>query len=115
MKYKVDFKNLKKETKVFTSISSGPGGQRRDKKETAIRLHHIPSGVFVRISKLRSQEKNKKLAFKILKEKLEELNRPKKKRIPTRIPLRAKLKRLKEKKKVSERKQLRRKPQFARM
>ena len=48
-KYSLDMKDLEKETDVFRSLSSGPGGQRRDKKETKITLHHLPSGISVSI------------------------------------------------------------------
>ena len=108
-KYSLDIKDLGKETDVFRSLSSGPGGQRRDKKETKITLHHLPSGIFVSIDKFRFQKKNEELAFKILKEKLKKLNKPKKKRIPTKIPFGEKIKRLESKKKIAVKKSFRKK------
>ncbi len=103
-KYSLNIKDLEKETDVFRSLSSGPGGQRRDKKKTKIMLHHLPSGISVSIDRFRFQKRNEELAFEILKEKLGKLNEPKEKRIPTRIPFREKMKRLEDKKKKSEKK-----------
>ena len=100
--------DLKKQTKVLYSTSTGPGGQRRDKKKTGVRLLHLPSGISVSVDDRRSQAQNKQIAFQLLQAKLEKLNRPRKRRIATRIPKRAKEKRLQLKKSRSQKKQLRR-------
>lgn len=107
MRYKTDFKTLKKETKVFRFGASTKGGQRANKKETGIRLRHIPSGVEV-VERGRSQARNLKLALERLQERLRALNRPKVPRIPTKPSISAKLRRLKGKKIRSEKKKLRR-------
>lgn len=107
-----NLKDLKKQTKVFHSTSTGPGGQRRDRKKTGVRLHHLPSGIIVRVDRRSSQSQNKKIAFQILQEKLKKLRRRKKKRILTRIPRSVKEKRLQKKKRHSQRKRLRRKPLY---
>ena len=104
-----NLKTLKKQTRVYFSTSRGPGGQRRDRKKTGVRLLHFPSGIIVRVDQRTSQAQNKKIAFQILQEKLEKLKRPKKKRIPTRIPRYVKEKRLQKKKRHSQKKKLRRK------
>jgi protein subunit release factor B len=111
MKYKTDLKSLKKESRILRSLSSGPGGQRRDKKETAVSVHHLPSGLSVKFSNFRSQKRNEEEAFKKLKEKLEKINKVKKKRVSTKVPFKEKEKRIGEKKKISEKKKLR-KPVF---
>ena len=100
--------DLKKQTKVSYSTSTGPGGQRRDKKKTGVRLFHLPSRIIVRVDERTAQSQNKKIAFEILREKLKKLSQRKKKRIPTRIPRTAKERRLKGKKYRSQVKQLRR-------
>lgn len=53
----------------FTN-SSGPGGQNVNKRETAVRIKHIPSGITVRVEQERSQVQNKEQAFEILRGKL---------------------------------------------
>ena len=56
--------------KLDTFRSSGPGGQNVNKRETAIRVTHIPSGVSVECQSGRSQAANKEKAMGILKTKL---------------------------------------------
>lgn len=98
---------LRKQTKVYYSTSRGPGGQRRDRKKTGIKLYHLPSGIIVRVDRRTSQAQNKKLAFELLAKKLKRLHQRKKKRIPTTLPRRAKEKRLQRKKLHSLKKRLR--------
>lgn len=100
---------MDKSVVITYSTSSRPGGQRRDKKKTAVILHHLPSNIIVRVDAERLQSQNKKIAFKILNEKLKKLHRRKKKRILMKAPRWAKEKRLKNKKERSFKKQLRRK------
>jgi len=109
--FETDLRRLRKEVLIETYRSSGPGGQRKNKTETAVRLKHLPSGITVIATEHRSQAQNRKLAFERLRERLLKLNRPRRRRIPTRIPLGA-MERKKEEKRVhSVRKQLRRKSQ----
>jgi protein subunit release factor A len=84
---------------IETYKSSGPGGQRKNKTETAVRLTHLPSGITVIATEYRSQAQNRQLAFERLRERLLRLNRPRKRRIPTHIPLGA-IERRKEEKRV---------------
>jgi len=87
MRYDTDPKVLAKQVVIETYKSSGPGGQRKNKTETAIRLTHLPTGITVVTAEHRSQAQNRKLAFERLRERLLKLNRPRKRRIPTHIPL----------------------------
>src|SRR4030066_1333155 len=96
-RFDTDPKVLAKQVVVETYRSSGPGGQRKNKTETAIRLTHLPTGITVVATEHRSQAQNRKLAFKRLRARLLKLNRPRKRRIPTRIPLGAMERKKKEK------------------
>ncbi len=50
--------------------ASGPGGQRRNKVETALRLRHAASGVVVQAEESRSLEENRKRALRRLRERI---------------------------------------------
>jgi len=109
--FDIDVEVLKKQVTVETYRSSGPGGQRKNKVETAVRLKHLPSGITIIATEHRSQAENRKLAFQRLRERLIKLNRPRKRRIPTSISLKVIEKIKKEKKIHSKKKRLRQKPQ----
>ena len=109
-RFDTDPQVLKKQVVVETYRSSGPGGQRKNKVETAVRLKHLPTGITVIATEHRSQAENRKLAFKRLRERLIKLNRPKRRRIPTSVSLKAIEKRIEEKKIHSKKKRLREKP-----
>lgn len=57
-----------KDLKIEMLKGSGPGGQNRNKRQTAIRITHIPSGAIGWSCDQRSQAQNKKIAFQRLTE-----------------------------------------------
>ncbi len=56
--------------KVELSRSSGPGGQNVNKRETAVRIVHLPTGLSAACDNERSQADNKEKALAILKAKI---------------------------------------------
>jgi len=58
------------EVRIEFSKSGGPGGQNVNKRETAVRVVHLPTNISVAVSTERSQEQNREKAIEMLKGKL---------------------------------------------
>lgn len=58
------------ELKIEFSKSGGPGGQNVNKRETAVRVVHIPTNLSVHVTSERSQEQNKEKAIEMIKGKI---------------------------------------------
>jgi peptide chain release factor 2 len=58
------------EIRVELSRAGGPGGQNVNKRETAVRVVHIPTNLSVHVTSERSQAQNKEKALLMLKGKL---------------------------------------------
>src|SRR6187200_1235161 len=61
---------LLSQCEVDTYRASGPGGQKRNKTSSAVRLRHGPTGLIVIAEESRSQHENKAKALKRLRQAL---------------------------------------------
>jgi hypothetical protein len=65
--YSADDSQLLAQCEVDTYRASGPGGQKRNKTSSAVRLRHLPSGLIVISEDSRSQHENKAKALRRLR------------------------------------------------
>ncbi|MDO8575072.1 MAG: peptide chain release factor 2 [bacterium] len=65
-----DVKINPEELRIDTFRSSGAGGQNVNKRETAVRVTHLPTGIAVAVQTERSQQQNREKAMQVLASKL---------------------------------------------
>jgi len=58
------------ELEVTVARSGGPGGQNVNKRDTAVRMTHTPTGLTVHVTSERSQLQNREKALEMLRGKL---------------------------------------------
>jgi ribosome-associated protein len=92
------------ECQVDVFVGTGPGGQHRNKTESAVRLHHSRTGTVVTATERRSQLQNRGAALARLRERLETLAREPKARRATKPTRASKERRLEAKRHAARRK-----------
>jgi ribosome-associated protein len=102
-----ELEKLRAEVEIDFFKSHGPGGQRKNKRETAVRIRHRPTGITVIATESRYQGANLSLALQRLYERIKKQQERQKPRIATKVPTSVRRTRLSDKKKRSTVKNLR--------
>ena len=75
---------LARDCEITPYKSSGPGGQKKNKTESSVRVRHLPSGIVRIATESRSQARNRTSALARVLEELKRRARKPKPRRPTR-------------------------------
>jgi len=98
------------ETEITFFKSGGPGGQKKNVTESAVRVRHVPTGIIVVATASRSQHRNKAEALAELERRLAARRRRPKRRVATKPTRASRARRVEEKKKEGQKKALRKPP-----
>ena len=101
---------LARECEITAFRSSGPGGQKKNKTESSVRVKHLPTGIVRLSTASRSQYQNRARALERVWEELRRRARKPKPRVATRPTNSSVERRIAEKRRASERKRDRRAP-----
>ena len=101
---------LARDCEVIPYRSSGPGGQKKNKTESSVRVVHLPTGIVRIATESRSQRRNRELALERVWDELRRRAKKRKPRLATRPTRTAVERRLVEKRKAGETKSRRRVP-----
>lgn len=101
---------LARDCEITAYRSSGPGGQKKNKTESSVRVRHLPSGIVRIATESRSQARNKAAALERLWKELQRRARRPKARIATRATAAAGERRMAVKKREGKTKLLRKRP-----
>jgi peptide chain release factor 1 len=66
----VIFQARRKDFRIDTFRSGGPGGQHQNKSDSGVRITHLDTGLFAECRETRSQGQNRKIAFRRLADKI---------------------------------------------
>ncbi len=76
-----DFKINPKEIRIDVYRASGPGGQYVNKRDSAVRVTHLPTGIITTSQSSRTQVQNKENALSVMASKLAQIEREKKEKV----------------------------------
>ncbi|MFN8587668.1 MAG: peptide chain release factor-like protein [Candidatus Eisenbacteria bacterium] len=95
------------ECEVEAYRSSGPGGQKKNKTESSVRVRHLPTGLVRIATESRSQARNREAALERVWEALEARRRKPKPRVATKPTRAARERRVEAKRRAGETKRRR--------
>jgi protein subunit release factor B len=99
---------LARDCDITAYRSSGPGGQKKNKTESSVRVRHRPTGITRIATESRSQTRNRERALERVWEELQRRARRTKPRVATKPTTAARERRLAEKRRAGETKRRRR-------
>jgi protein subunit release factor B len=95
---------LARECEITPFRSSGPGGQKKNKTESSVRVRHLPTGLTRLGTESRSQTRNREAALRRVWQALEQKSRKPKPRKKTRPTAASVARRLESKRRLSQKK-----------